>query len=1188
MATQTKCYSSVHSLYQGQNGGVTPRLVLDKQYAKGVNVVCRGGLISPRPGYKAVDLIFATQHDYDLFTYGRFQGAEEYQVGNKTYHVVAINGTIFIIDPLTGQAGNISAETACMDEFAPRLFFCQAEQYFIIQDGTNTPIILDGLAARLADHSAHEIPVGTIMKYGHGRIFVKTGRFWFLAGDIYMPNNPGTVLLFTETVYWNGGGAFCLPVDLGEITGMEFTQDFDTGTGAGPLVVFAEHGWHSYDVFKPRTFWQDQDIGKVQMRGSGNPSTNGIAVVHDDLMFMSWLGPCSYKLMKAENTQRRRFTRLWQEIGNVMKAETSWIMPFASAVLFNDRLLFTMVGEKCWAKSIDNDDVPDYRFRSIASLDLSPMSGMSNMKDEVGASWDGVWTGIKPTQLIAGLYENVNRCFAYTKDASNQNLLYEIVTDRKYDCEDKKINCRLYTGLLGFVSFDGAFRSARAVQLIFKRLKFARLWVDSFAGDVDIKLYCRPDCMNEYGLISSMQIMASQMNAPAPEDVLTTGYEQARSFLQFPEFDRTITDVVLNKAMTCGFEFQFLLEWDGYMQVSRIDFEANEHPALPNMPTAPTAMQTIAPRDDYDYSASCTFLDFREMLAVQSLMIGTAGPAYVRIISSWFPPGTEYVVIVDTGDDDFIWEDEDGNTYNPGDVIPMPEDELILYPVPTNPQAPAEVPPTIPVVPATPLGPTVGGTPVDVPVDAQGGATEPQAYPATIAFAGGSSLLLRQVDSIGVHAFLIKKLQEGPLASVADMTYKVAVTKSDQWPADASILVENADGAEHGPISSTPVSLNITVNTAGMAAGNTYPFWITLTGIHASGTTTVTELFNVGIQPAGEEISGVEFRAPNITSQRDEVFTINVTAYNTLTGQVATKQKGTLCLDMWFGPSGDAVTLVSQTEFVNGVKTITAYITGGGGQTTDILMIYDCGDMAMNGLVNVELLEVDPDLDFTDPESIKAVSGDTDPITKEFDICNNALGPSTMAWSAEIISGEYCGLSLSKTYGSVKNGECETVEYTYDPSVAPDGECTTVIRIHDGHGGYKDVTFTNYKVPQWHGNLILINEKTGDATCGPSATASFSATPAFTKISACGGIVVNLYKIINASDDAVVNWGYQVGEWVVVHQDSTFWYGENPYHSPAFNETTGAPQCSGTNTQHYEWPPGNWVTLHFTFWVVEA
>lgn len=1170
MAAQLKCFDSVHSLYQGQNGGVTPRLVLDKQYAKGINVVCRGGLITPRPGYKAVDLIFATQHDYDLFTYGRFQGAEEYQVGNKTYHVVAVNGTIFIIDPLTGQVGNISAETACMDEFAKRLYFCQAEQYFIIQDGINTPIILDGLAARLADHTASEIPVGTIMKYGHGRIFVKTLKFSFLAGDIYMPNNPGTVLLFTETVYWNGGGAFCLPVDLGEITGMEFTQDFDTGTGAGPLVVFAEHGWHSYDVFKPRMYWQDQDIGKVQMRGSGNPSTAGIAVVHDDLMFMSWLGPCSYKLMKAENTQRRRFTRLWQEIGNVMKAETSWIMPFASAVLFNDRLLFTMVGEKCWAKSIDNDDVPDYRFRSIASLDLSPMSGMSNMKDEVGAAWDGVWTGIKPTQLIAGLYENVNRCFAYTKDESNRNLLYEIVTDRKYDCEDKKINCRLYTGLLSFVAFEGAFRTARAVQYMFKRLKVAKLWVDSFSGDVDIKLYCRPDSTTEYGLISSMSISAPQMYAPAPEDVITTGYEQTRSYLQFPEFDRTITDIVLNKALTCGFEFQFLLEWDGYMQLSRLDFEANEHPALPNMPTAPTSMQTSAPRDDYDYAAACNFLNFREMLAVQSLQIGTAGPAYIAIRSSWFPSGTEYVVIVDTGEEDFVWEDEDGNTYEPGDVIPMPEDELILYPVPTT-DSPASVPATVPVVPATPLGPTVGGTVVDVPVEAEGGATTPEAYPASIAFAGGSSLLLRQVDSIGTHAFLIKKLQEGPLASVADMTYKVAVTKSNQWPADASILVENADGAEHGPISSTPTSLNITVNTAGMAAGNTYPFWITLTGIHATGTTTVTELFNVGVQPAGEEISGVEFRAAMVSTRRDEVFAIEVTAYNIATGEVATKQTGTLCLDMWSGASGDVVTIGSQTDFENGSKTVFAIISGGGGQNNDELIIYDCGDMAMNGTVIVSLEEEDPVLREIDGVQTKSLQGDSEVQTGTLAICNDALGTSTMAWNARIVSGgAECGVTIDKTSGFVKNGECDYITYSVDPTFAADpGDCDTVIEICDGRGNCRQVTIKRSIYPVYVGDIVYSYTYTNWPTPGSSGAGTITKAwgPGCTAVNIAGKMFV-----VNADTLGPGPNFSGPGVWAAHYQDATYWQTATSWEKISFAADTGKPS-GGISRQL--WRPGS-------------
>ena len=58
------------------------------------------------------------------------------------------------------------------------------------------------------------------MCYGQARLTVGNGN-QFLVGDI---NGGATnVISFTETTYLNGGGAFILPQNMGNITGMVFT-----------------------------------------------------------------------------------------------------------------------------------------------------------------------------------------------------------------------------------------------------------------------------------------------------------------------------------------------------------------------------------------------------------------------------------------------------------------------------------------------------------------------------------------------------------------------------------------------------------------------------------------------------------------------------------------------------------------------------------------------------------------------------------------------------------------------------------------------------------------------------------------------------------------------------------------------------------------------------------------------------
>ena len=64
------------------------------------------------------------------------------------------------------------------------MFFTQAENFLIVQDGINAALIIEGTTGRNADPDENEVVTGTIMSYGHGRLFVKTGPRTFKAGDI--------------------------------------------------------------------------------------------------------------------------------------------------------------------------------------------------------------------------------------------------------------------------------------------------------------------------------------------------------------------------------------------------------------------------------------------------------------------------------------------------------------------------------------------------------------------------------------------------------------------------------------------------------------------------------------------------------------------------------------------------------------------------------------------------------------------------------------------------------------------------------------------------------------------------------------------------------------------------------------------------------------------------------------------
>jgi hypothetical protein len=150
--TGTLVFDNWKDFYGGMNGDLISSVTKENQYLKGINITCRGGVVRTRPGFSALSLSFSSSADARIFTKGKFQGASVYHTSFGTFLVCAVSGNVFVIDPDTGRVANATTPVGRLNQYADRLFFCQVEQYFIIQDGTNIPIIMDGLTARLANH----------------------------------------------------------------------------------------------------------------------------------------------------------------------------------------------------------------------------------------------------------------------------------------------------------------------------------------------------------------------------------------------------------------------------------------------------------------------------------------------------------------------------------------------------------------------------------------------------------------------------------------------------------------------------------------------------------------------------------------------------------------------------------------------------------------------------------------------------------------------------------------------------------------------------------------------------------------------------------------------------------------------------------------------------------------------------
>jgi hypothetical protein len=180
----------------------------------------------------------------------------------------------------------------------PIAYMVQADKFLIIQDGASSAIIYDASKARRSNTTGSieetEIPVGTLMAYGMGRICVVVNKRDVAFGDLYgshdLPDPADSLLLFTERNFLAEGFDAAIPFTQGIATGMIFFAQLDTSTGNGQLMVFAERGSASFFLSLPREEWKTSTFQILSLLTTGLRGHRSISVVNEDLWFTVMTG----------------------------------------------------------------------------------------------------------------------------------------------------------------------------------------------------------------------------------------------------------------------------------------------------------------------------------------------------------------------------------------------------------------------------------------------------------------------------------------------------------------------------------------------------------------------------------------------------------------------------------------------------------------------------------------------------------------------------------------------------------------------------------------------------------------------------------------------------------------------------------------------------------------------------------
>lgn len=342
------------------------------------------------------------------------------------------------------------------------------------------------LAAASQVFSIAELPAGRMGAYGLGQNwFSLTDGRSYMAGDIVggsagtpAYNYTDSVLKVSENSLLAGGGVFVVPESGGTVRAMRFMATLDSSLGQGPLQVLTPTIIFSCNVPVDRTLWKSvtNPIQTQTVISSGGLGQNSTVVWNSDLIYRGRNGIFS-------KTLARRDFNTWgdvpisNEVRTVIQADDKSLLPFASAITFDNRLLMTI--------SPVNSGNGTY-FTKLAVLNGDPIS---SLRGKAPAIYDGIWDGLNVLQLVTGGFAETDRAFAFTYSTDTGRIgLTEILPfgTSHFDNGSTRIVQEIELPML---PFNARARDPEGLL----RLDDGELWCDQLDGPTKFETFFRPD-----------------------------------------------------------------------------------------------------------------------------------------------------------------------------------------------------------------------------------------------------------------------------------------------------------------------------------------------------------------------------------------------------------------------------------------------------------------------------------------------------------------------------------------------------------------------------------------------------------------------------------------------------------------------------------------------------------------------
>ena len=552
-------YDAQTQLVRGMDSGRSPALLDPTQAALLINATTRPGFPKTRPGWAKMTLTG------DTFQLGRWQGASAFiDANSRPMLVAAIGGELVRFDVVSNVVTVLTSTGAGTSNPSniDRSWFVQAETFLIEQDGLDQPRIFDGASVRRAlpvDLGGTELPVGTVMEYNNGRLWVALpDRRSFVGGNLaYATTGEASDLLqFTDNTFLTSG-SFALPATAGRITAMHSISNMDTVLGQGPLIVFGEFGAASVNAPFDSDAWQSTSspIVAISILSDGPTGQDACVNVNGDLWYRAADGIRSFMIARRDHGTWVN-TALSHEMERIIECDDPYLLDRVSSVDFDNRLLVTCSPYR----AIDPDTQIDYGigYRGLIALDFSPVTSMFDRTQPV---WEGVWNGVSILQILTVNDHGKDRCFMFVLNACYQIELWELSRDAAFDNLTSPITMIIETRRFGFTDKSESL----------KRLLRTETWVEQLLTQNGTYAFSyRPDDAAAWQYLDSGTLCAPTGMCSAPGCIGPLGPRpqyRVRMLSSAPDDDAC--ELTTQKKWSNGFEFQFRLELTGLFSVRR-------------------------------------------------------------------------------------------------------------------------------------------------------------------------------------------------------------------------------------------------------------------------------------------------------------------------------------------------------------------------------------------------------------------------------------------------------------------------------------------------------------------------------------------------------------------------------------------------------------------------------------------